>query len=207
MTPEGSILEPPKREWQFTSRKTQEERVYLQQELTIDGEAALIGLVITVARQLADTGFPFQKLADLIGEEEQTLDWAVAEELLTHALTVAPRAGSEAAAILFGYFPTTEAGRLNPEYEEQVVWLRGVLHLADLVEVLEAFATQNDWERLQRPFGSALRRGMTLGLVAQTSGGSETRPSAPTPPATTSSSRRATRGRARAPHTATSDEG
>lgn len=191
--PEGSVLQPPEREWSFRNKRRDEERAYLQQELTIDGEAALIGLVIRMAKLLSDVGFPFQKLADLItSDEKPQIDWAVAEDLLTTALVLVPRAGAEACAILFGYLPTTEMGRPNAEYVEQVNWLRQCLHLSDIVAVLDAFAAQNDWERLSRPFGMAMRKGMEYGLMAQKVGSSDTSESESKPSVSTPSSPKAT---------------
>lgn len=135
-----------------------ETRHFVQQELTIDGEMQLFGLISEAIPRLTKAGFPFDKLGalfpdDMTGYGPETLK--VVAEMATSVSAAAPDLLSRAAAICLGIFPKDIDGKPNRDYDEQVAFIRGSLHVADVVEMTETFIEQNDIERLKGPFERA----------------------------------------------------
>lgn len=178
----GDGITDPVRTWTLTRPPRKgapaEQRVYEQAELTVDGEFQLVGIVNRAAATLRETGFPFERLGDLIpspapqqpGEPELSynarvlqasrdwatnIDWLLVAELLDKAGEVAPPFVSEAAATLLGVYRVDQFGKRSPEWEEEVAFIRSSLHTAEFVEMLETAAAQNDVERLLAPLGRA----------------------------------------------------
>lgn len=157
-----SILSPAVQVWTLTFKKTGEQRDFNQSELTIDGEAALMGLASRAIGELNAQGIPISaigSMADLNGN----VDWGVVTRLFTQASPLIPKLGSEAAAILFGYYPMDEMFKPEADWAPTVKWLRGAITIPLLVDFLQTFVAQNDYKRLSGPFAAAVRAAATLG--------------------------------------------
>lgn len=163
MAQEGSAGFPPVRQVAMTIARTGETRTYDQAELTIDGEALLIGLVESVAERLVEHNFPWQLLADLFESDKKPIDWSKASEILNAVKSVAPEVVVESALIFFGIFPTLEDGSRNPGYEEDKSFVRRSINFTRWVGLVQIFAEQNDYQRLAAPFGQALAAGAQVG--------------------------------------------
>jgi hypothetical protein len=151
--------------WSFTRRAPVDEhgnpvgdderRTFVQQELTLDGETQLFGLVAEAVPRMQGAGFPFDRIMEIFPDEENQFGpeaiSAVAEMAQTLAV-IAPDLVTRAAAVTLGIFPKDIDGKPNRHYDEQVGFLRQSMHTADVVEMFETFVEQNDVKRLQAPF-------------------------------------------------------
>ena len=159
------------RRWTLTAKRgphAGEPRLYEQTELTIDGEMALIALGNRAFSSLTATGYDISRLGDIFPDEMhvQDINWGAVTDLLSAIASAAPPLIAEAAAVLVGIFPTDENGARNPNYADEVSFLRSSIGLADFVEMLETFLSQNDIERLRRPFERAMRTFLEYGARA-----------------------------------------
>lgn len=168
------------REWTFTSRDG-ESRTFQQQELTIDGEAALFGLIAGSVVELQKKDFPFDRVADLFPEEGEDGEavfgpdtLSLASQMATVIATTAPHIIPKAAAILLGIFPTDEYGKPNKDYNETVAFLRKSIHAADAAEMFQTFVEQNDVQRLTVPFVTAVGMVSRAGENLPTRGSTQT---------------------------------
>jgi hypothetical protein len=153
---------PEARIWEFRNPETGESRKYAQRELTIDGEVQLIGLIGRTTERLSERNFPWDGVRDVLRDFEakgiESADWAAISRLMSLAMAELPEVAAEAVAILLNMFPTTANGERNPKFDEEVVFIRSALKFERLVDMVQVFATQNDYKRLAAPFVQALRR-------------------------------------------------
>ena len=178
---------PDVRQWTMRNKRSREERIYEQSELTIDGEAQLIALAVRTLKQLQAQGFDVERIGDLFGGDSgDQFDLALATEWIGEAITILPGAFAEAAAIMCSIFPVDELGKRNDKWTDEVSFLRASINTATVIEMGQTLVEQNDIERLRAPFEGAIRRFLTLGT------GQPTMPPAPSGPRSTSSSGRAT---------------
>ncbi len=188
MPPTPEVVRPPIVEWTLTAKKTAEQRVFYQSELTIDAEVALLTLASKSMARLVEMDFPIGELANL-QKEDGDLDLQLAATLVAKAGPLMPSIASESATILFGYLPTDDYGRRDPAYDETVAFVRSALGIAQWYEVIQTFMGQNDVQRMIAPFGEALKQGVALGLWAE-----RARDEAPTKPKPRASMTSTTRG-------------
>jgi hypothetical protein len=196
MADRGSATFPEVVEWTLRNKRTNEERRYEQTELTIEGEARLLGIVQKVAANLTAEGFPFDKLSTLF-DVDRPIDWVLAAELLGMVSGELPDVVSDTTCLFFGILPTLEDGTRNPEFESERRFIRGAMTFSRWVDIVQVFASQNDYQRLAAPFGKALAMGVQMGTPESPM----LTESAASPEPSTSSSRRATgrRGASSAP--------
>jgi len=151
--------------WSFTRRAPvdaqgnptgeDERRTFVQQELTLDGEMQLFGLVAEAIPRLQSVGFPFQRIQEVFPDENNEFGPGVlpaVSEMAQTLAVVAPDIVTRAAATCLGIFPKDINGKPNRAYDEQLAFLRHAMHTADVVEMFQTFVEQNDIERLQAPF-------------------------------------------------------
>lgn len=175
---EQSVLSPDVHVWELALKKTREARTFYQSELTIDGEAALLGLVSRTILQLAERGIPISTIGTLMDMATNEVDWPKVTSLLSQASPILPQLGSEVAAILTGYYPIDEFGHPADDWKAAVAWMRGAISIPILVEMLQVFTEQNDYKRLSVPFATAVRAAISYGLtVEQSKTPSESSPS------------------------------
>ena len=155
---------PDVRQWTFPVRPRNgvEPRTYEQRELSIDGEMQLFALVARTSERLREADFDFSRVGAVFGWGDdpdsasvENVDWKAVPALLAAAAQVAPAVLSEAAALMLGIFPMDQNGSRNKDWGDEVAFLRSSLHTADVVEMLETAAAQNDVERLLSPFARA----------------------------------------------------
>lgn len=152
--PTPSVV-PTTFEWPLRNARTREERVFVQSELSIEGEARLVGLGRKIAAILAAAGYTFEQVKDLFTNEEQT-DWLRILNMIADASESMPDLVADAATVFFNIYPTTEEGAPNPDYEIDRRYLRGSLNLSKMEQVIEVAAAQNDYARLLGPFAATL---------------------------------------------------
>lgn len=158
---------PQVRTWELVNHAKQEARTYSQTELTIDGEVQLFQLVNRVIDRLNRTGFPWQEVTALFSDDvNEPIDVAKAAGLLTLAMSELPEAAAECACIMFGIFPSDPGAGRNKSFDDDKAFIRSVLKTAQLVDIIQTFVEQNDWERLTRPFARAATRVVEMGMSA-----------------------------------------
>lgn len=163
---EQSVLAPDVHVWVLAKKKTREERTFYQSELTIDSEAALMGLASRVIGELAERGIPISSIGTLMSDAGE-IDWPKVTGLLSQASPMIPQMASEVAAILCGYSPVNEEGRPAEDWTPTVAFMRGAISIPILVEMLQVFTEQNDYKRLSAPFATAVRSAIAYGLTVE----------------------------------------
>jgi hypothetical protein len=148
---------PERHTWVFRDPDTGEQREYVQRELTIEGEVALLALGSKAVDRLSAKGFPWSDLQTLIRQADQSggMDWSLAQGLAARALGEVPDLGAEAAAVLLNILPDS---KVKGHYAEEVAFIRRSLKLMRLYDMLRLFMAQNDYDRLTAPFRSAVGR-------------------------------------------------
>ena len=164
-TPKGSPVFPPSVPVTLRNPRSEEVREYIQTELTIEGEARLLGLVHETAAKLNDAGFPWDQLGPLFDEREP-MDWVMATDLLARVATVAPDAITDAVTIFLGIYPTNEDGSRNADYEDERRFIRSAVKFATFVDMVKTFAEQNDYQRLADPIGAILGQAARTGMAS-----------------------------------------
>jgi len=144
-----STIRPPK-------GQPAEERKYEQGELSIEGEARLLGQARKIGAILKDRNFNLDAISVMVNTGEP--NWDVIFEAMTIVTEEVPRLIGESACVLLGVFPTLEDGTPNPEYEDHERFLRNALNTAKFVDMLMVFVDQNDYKRLARPFWGRVRQ-------------------------------------------------
>lgn len=151
--------------WTFRNARTKETRTYEQTELSLEGEARVLGVGRSIVAQMTERAVPWQRLRAMFGDGAE-LDWPLLLDALSMAVEVAPSAVSEVVALFMGIYPVNEDGTRNPDFAEEVRFLRAALNTTKVLDVLQVAATQNDYRRLIAPFSetltSAARRGMEM---------------------------------------------
>lgn len=157
---------PPAHEWSLRSKRSGQVRTFEQSELTIEGEARLLGIVHEVAVRVTEDGFPWEKVGPLF--EDGPTDWPVVIDLVGIISVRAPDAIGNVAACLLGLYPTNEDGSKNDAYDDDVRFLTGALNVVTFVEMLRVFAEQNDYQRLADPIGAILGRAAAPRMATMT---------------------------------------
>lgn len=139
-----------------------ERRTFIQTELTIDGEAQLLGLVSAVGAALSESNFPWDALAQLFSEGQNEIEWPKAIGMLGTVAGVLPNVVVDSTCIFFGIFEFDEHNARNAEWEADRAFLRASLTFTTWVDIVKTFAEQNDYQRLAGPFGQALAQGAWL---------------------------------------------
>lgn len=160
------VIRPPVHEWTFRQPKSGESRLFYQSELTIDGEVALLSLATRTVGRLAEMEFPLAEIGNL-QNEDKSLNVPLAAKLASMAGPILPPVSAESSAIMFGYLPTDDFGRRDPDFDEVVAFLRASMTITRWYDVIEVFMAQNDVERMIAPFGAALKKGVQLGMWAE----------------------------------------
>jgi len=185
---ERSIVHPEPRVWEFGDRS------FTQNELTIDGEVALLQLVGRTIQKIGDSSFPWDKVAQLVDQRSEMVDVRVAADLATQLLVYVPEFAVEACLIMFGVFELDEDDKPNPSYAEDKRYLRRHIRIATLVDVFSTFIDQNEYRRLIDPFVTMARNAVQPYLA------SPAEPEkAPTSPRSSSSRGRASASRSTSP--------
>lgn len=169
-TPAPEPILPPApvqspQEWQFGGE------TYTQGELSIEGEALLLGLATGVLDALAaaapDGGVALGSLVD----DDGNVNVAYAARLITTISAQIPEVAGQALAILFGHYPTDLDDQPNPEFPRLARKLARNVPSTRVIEVIQAFIRQNDYQRLAGPFGElAARLGIELPTAIQAPG-------------------------------------
>lgn len=127
-----------------------EERTYEQSELSIEGEARLLGMARKIGTLLKARDFDLAKLATMVNTGEP--DWDLIVDALALITEEAPKVVAESVLILLSIFPTQEDGSPNPDYADHEQFIRHSVNSAKFHDMLRVFITQNDYQRLARPF-------------------------------------------------------
>lgn len=177
------MAEPAIVEWTLTNPRAPKEartRTYEQAELSLAGEARLLGLARTVGQALSSEEVDLNRLAIMFDRGD--IDWDLVLEMLGMLSEVMPDALAEFALICFGIFPSDEHHQRNDRWEDEREFLKEALNLSKVAAIMQTFAAQNDYVRLARPFWDRL---IQRGQQAQN-------PAATSQPPTATSSKRAT---------------
>lgn len=186
--------------WTFRNARSKEQRTYEQTELSLEGDARILGIGRHVLLQLNEGAVPWERLRSMFDEDAQ-LDWKLLLDVVGLTVEQAPTAVAEVVATLMGIFPTNEDGGRNPDYDGEVRFLRGALNISRVVDVLKVAATQNDYQRLLAPFSGTLTNAARLGMetAADRMGSAPSSPALPEPdsepPATSSAPTRSAKSR------------
>lgn len=163
----ADVVRPQIAEWELADPKDPgNRRMFYQSELTIDGEVALLSLASKTISTLVAMDFPLSELANLQREDGE-LDVQLAARLAALAGPAMPPFAAESAAIVFGYLPTDDFGRRDPDFDEHVRFIRKALRLTRWYDIVQVFMEQNDVERMIAPFANALRKGVEIGVWAE----------------------------------------
>ncbi len=146
---------PPTFEWTLYNRRRSETRTYIQQELTIDGEARLVQMGTKIGAVLADGGYTWADLWDLT-DERNDIDWVEVSKMVGHLSQFAPDLVADAATVMLGVFATDEDGRPEPDYHDHVRFIRGAINVSRFVDMVRVFLAQNDYARVLAPFSRSL---------------------------------------------------
>ncbi len=165
MPQDTSVAIPEVKAWSLRD-KTGTTRTFEQSELTIDGEVRLFQLSASTIQHLNKANFPWDEATKIVDEYGEW-DWIKAAELLTLAVSELPELVSESVCIFFGLAPFNEDGSRNTTYESDKLFVRRSISFTRWVDILQVFIEQNDYNRLARPFGSALTRAMEIGMTNQ----------------------------------------
>lgn len=141
--------------------RTRAIRTFEQSELSIEGEARLVGIARKIADVLAQTGYSWSQLTDVFTNEEFT-DYQIVWDVVEKVGEYAPDLVADIGTILFAIYPTDENGVPNAAFEEDRTFLRGALNIRRLVEMFQTFVAQNDYRRLMAPFGLTLTETMAV---------------------------------------------
>lgn len=160
MTSQAVAL-PEIKTWELRD-KTGQVRTFEQTELSIEGEVRLVQLAGITIRRLNDQGFPWEEVAKVF-DENNTIDWVAASDVLMLAIAEMPEIVSESTAILFGLYPVDDNGIRNKEYDTDKKFIRQALNFTRWVDILTVFTEQNDYQRLARPFSLAVTKAMNAG--------------------------------------------
>jgi len=160
MTSQAVAL-PEIKTWELRD-KTGQIRTFEQTELSIEGEVRLVQLAGITVRRLNDQGFPWEEVAKVF-DENNTIDWVAASDVLMLAIAEMPEIVSESTAILFGLYPVDDNGIRNKEYDTDKKFIRQALNFTRWVDILTVFTEQNDYQRLARPFSLAVTKAMNAG--------------------------------------------
>lgn len=150
----GTAATPETVDWALRNPRTKEVRHYEQTELTIEGEARLIGILRVAAITLRENQFTWPQLESIFDDGPFQYDLAL--DVLGPLVSYAPDLLVDAALVFLGIYPTQENGTPNPAYEQERVFVKGSLKLAIVIEMIRTFVTQNDVARMLAPFSSTL---------------------------------------------------
>lgn len=148
----------PMVEWTLQNPRTKETRTFTQTELMLEGETRLLGLVRRVAHLMRNSGITLEQLQALFAEDA-TLDWDLAMNLLDIASEQVPEIIAESAVIFCGVYPTDVDGKPDKDYDPTIRFMKQSLNFLRWTDMVRAFAAQNDYRRLARPFSRALAEG------------------------------------------------
>ena len=151
----GTAALPGAYEWTLRDPRRDEARHYMQTELSLDGEAALIALAPKLGAILKDAGYTWADIYQLT-DEKADIQWDEVARLVAHIARFAPALIAEATAVLLGIFPTDEDGQPNPTYETELAHIRRAMNVARFVEMVRIFMAQNDYARMLAPFSPTL---------------------------------------------------
>lgn len=146
-------------EWRLYNPRRKETRTFEQGELSIEGEARLIGLARKFGTVLGEAGYTFGELGALMDGEGAT-DWPKALGLIEAVASFAPDLVADAVTVLFGIFPTNEDGTPAADYEDTRLFLRGAVNSAKVNDIFRAFIALNQYARLVGPFSATLAEAM-----------------------------------------------
>lgn len=177
----GSAVAVTTVEWRLYNPRRKESRTYEQAELTIEGEARLVGLARKVGAVLADAGYTFGQLGEFFDDtrtdpetgEPVGVDWPKALTLIEHVAQYAPDLIGDAMTVFFGIFPTNEDGSPNPDFDDHRLFLRGAVNIAKVTDVTRVFLAQNEYSRLIGPFSATLSEAMDAYAAPGASASSE----------------------------------
>jgi hypothetical protein len=173
----GPATFPEPLEWNLRSTRTKEIRTFEQMELSIEAESKLIGLVYRTAVALTAADFPWDKLASLFEPtppkppqvegalivpsepEVGAVNWPLAIEMLNMVRLQTPDAVVDSTLLFFGIHAQNADGTPNQTYDTDRRFLQDAVTFTGWVELIKAFAKQNDYGRLIAPFGQALGSG------------------------------------------------
>lgn len=141
----------------------QEPRTFAQRELSMEGESALIGLVMDVGAALKAAGYSFDRLATLL--DDGPTDFDLLGEVISIGAASLPEIGTRAAGIFLGQYPTNLDGSPNAAYNENLLFLKGAMSIPRLIDMVRIYAAQNDYRRALRPFAQALGARMGPGSL------------------------------------------
>jgi hypothetical protein len=137
-------------EWTLSTED--ETRTYTQKPLTIFGEGRALALV----RKIGDVVLSEQADIDLsaIGRmiDEGDIDWAVVLKVLELIGEQGPELIVDSTCLMLGIFPVIKGGEPNPEYDNHWDFIGRSIRFAMWTEMVQTFITQNDYQRLARPF-------------------------------------------------------
>ena len=144
---------PPSVEWKLVRRSgaDSEERTYTQSELSIEGEARILGMGTKIGALLKEKDFDINRIANMI-QSEGDLDWDAIFEAITLVTENAPALVAETALTFVSIFPTSDDGTPNREYDDHQKFMRGAINVSKFTQMVRVFVAQNDWERMARPF-------------------------------------------------------
>jgi hypothetical protein len=136
-----------------------EEQTYEQTELSIEGEARLLGMARKIGTLLRENEFDLDEASKML--EVGNPNWALIENGVSIVVENAPQLVAETAAILLSIYPTDEDGSPNPEYEGHIKFLRRSVNLAKINDMIRVFIRQNDYQRIAGPFFTRFRSSAT----------------------------------------------
>lgn len=166
---------------QFPAHWTFGDRQFTQGELSIEGEALIVGLAARILDALGEQGIASAQLGALVASDG-SVDLAVAARLVTTISSQIPQVAGEALAILFGNYPTDLEDQPNPEFVPTARYLARNVPSPRVFDVLAAFVAQNDYARLSGPFGAlAARLGVELPALLTPGGPGEGSPDSQLP--------------------------
>jgi hypothetical protein len=171
----GPAVAPPVVEWRFRNARLGEERTYQQTELSIEGEARLIGIATRVGETLRGAGYTWGQIGDMFDTENDTgLDQLLG--LVVNVAPAAPDLVTDATCVLLGLYPTDEWGKANRDFDNDRAFIKSTVNTTRFSEMLQILLLQNDYQRLIRPFSKSLASAM--GSLT----GNASEPPAPSPP-------------------------
>ena len=160
-TPADSGPIAPVVEWQLKSKGAEgETRTYEQSELSIEGEARLLGMARKIGAVLKDADFDLGKVSNMI-DSTDPVDWDIILDGVALVVENAPDLVGESTLILLGIFPTDEDGSPNPAYAEHLIFIKRTVNTAKFSDMLRVFIAQNDYERIARPLWNRFAQAAT----------------------------------------------
>jgi len=157
------------------------EDTYTQRELSIEGEALLVGLATRIlealATEAAATGGTIP-LGELV-QDDGSVNVALAAKLVTTISAQIPEIAGQALAILFGNYPTDLDDQPNEEFPRIARRLARQVPSTQVVAIIQEFVRQNDYQRLAGPFGEVAARFGIETPWAQPGAASEASPDSP----------------------------